>query len=118
MMKPVPVMAAASVAAWLVVAAFSGARTGVEALLGMLGPLGVACGTWVLMERAYRRRPELLTSVMVGALVAKMVFFAAYVAIMIRVLAVRPVPFMASFTGFFIGLYAIEALYLRRLFAS
>jgi hypothetical protein len=84
----------------------------------MIGPLVVACGTWVLMERAYRRRREQLTSVMIGAFAGKMVFFAAYVAVMIRGVSVRPVPFMASFTGYFIGLYLIEALYLKRLFAS
>ena len=30
----------------------------------------------------------------------------------------RPVPFVASFTSYFIALYLIEALYLRRLFAG
>ncbi len=47
-----------------------------------------------------------------------MVFFGGYVIVMVRVAAVRPIPFMVSFTGFFIGLYAMEALFLRRLFAD
>jgi hypothetical protein len=111
-------MTGVSAAAWLLVTAIAGLRSSVDVALGMLGPLAVACGTWVLMERAYRRRPEQLTAVMIVAFAGKMVFFAAYVAIMIRGVAVRPVPFMASFTGFFIGLYVIEALYLKRLFAS
>jgi len=42
--------------------------------------------------------------------------FGAYVAVMIRVVALRPVPFIASFTGYLAGLYLMEALYLRHLF--
>jgi hypothetical protein len=37
---------------------------------------------------------------------------------MVTVLDVRPVPFMASFTTFFIALHFAEALALRRLFAG
>ena len=111
-------MAGASVACWLVVTALAGTRTSGDVALGMMGPLVVACGTWILMERAYRRGPAQLTKVMIAAFAGKMVFFVAYVAIMIRWLAVRPVPFIASFTGYFIGLYAIEALYLKRLLAG
>ena len=47
-----------------------------------------------------------------------MVFFAAYVAIMLTVLSLRPIPFMVSFTGYFIAVYLIEALCFRRLFAG
>jgi hypothetical protein len=41
-----------------------------------------------------------------------------YVAIALMVFSLRPVLFVASFISYFIGLYLIEALYLRRLFAS
>jgi hypothetical protein len=37
---------------------------------------------------------------------------------MIRAVAVHPVPFIASFTAYFIGLYLIEALLLKRLLAG
>ena len=36
----------------------------------------------------------------------------------VEVLALRPVPFMLSFTGYFIAIYLMEALYLRRLFSG
>ena len=52
-------------------------------------------------------------SVMIAAFAFKLVFFGAYVAVMIRV-ALRPVPFIASFTGYLAGLYLMEALYLRQ----
>ncbi len=43
-----------------------------------------------LMERTYRRNPERLTAVMIAAFAGKMVFFGAYVAVMLRVLSLRP----------------------------
>ena len=47
-----------------------------------------------------------------------MVFFGVYVTVMLKVLALRPLPFVVSFTAYFIALHVIEALCLRRLFAS
>jgi hypothetical protein len=46
------------------------------------------------------------------------VFFGAYVVVMLRVLALRPGPFVASFTSYFIALHMMEALFMRRLFHS
>ena len=45
-----------------------------------------------------------------------MMVFAAYIVIMVRLVGLRPVPFVIGFTGFFLGLLAIEALFLKRLF--
>lgn len=111
-------MAGVSIGSWLAAVAVLNSRTGLEVLLGMLGPLAVAVGAWVLMERTYRRNPERLTGVMATAFFGKVIFFGAYVAVMLRVLSLRPVPFVASFTSYFIGLHVIEALCLRRLFAA
>ena len=55
---------------------------------------------------------------MVTAFACKLVFFGAYVTVALKVLSLRPVPFMLSFTGYFIALYLMEALYLRRLFSA
>ena len=108
-------MVGASAACWLVAALLDpGAR--VEVLSGMLGPLLAATGSWVLAERTYRQRPQALTAVMIAAFAFKVIFFAVYVVVMLRVLALRPVPFVLSFAGFLAGLYLMEALYLRRLF--
>ena len=117
-MTPVWWMVGLSGLSWLVAAALLDPRARIEVLYGMLGPLAMVTGSWILMERAYRRNPERLTAVMVGAFAGKLVFFGAYVAVMLRVLALRPRTFVASFTGYFIALYLIEALYLRRLFAG
>ena len=82
----------------------------------MLGPLVATTATWLVTERTYRVAPQRLTGVMVGGLAIKAVFFAVYVAVMLRGLEVRPRPFVFAFTAFFIGLYGLEALFLKRLF--
>ena len=117
-MKPVAALAAAGGASWFVAALVVDQRTGIEILFGMLGPLAATSATWVIAERIYRQRVEALTTVMATAFVAKIVFFGAYLAIMILLLRFRPVPFVVSFTSYFIGLYLMEALYLRRLFSE
>ena len=117
-MKPVASMGSVSAASWFVAALIVDRRTGIEILFGMLGPLIATTSSWVLAERVYRQRAELLTRVMATAFAAKVVFFAAYTTVGILLLRLRPVPFVVSFTGYFIGLYLIEALYLRRLFSE
>jgi len=117
-MKPVTSMSCAGAGSWFIAALVVDRRTGIEILFGMLGPLVATTGTWVLVERIYRQRVELLTTVMASAFALKIAFFAAYVAIAILLLRFRPVPFVVSFTAYFIGLYLMEALYLRRLFSE
>jgi hypothetical protein len=56
--------------------------------------------------------------VMVQGLAVKAVFFGAYVVSMLRVVELRPVPFVVSFTGYFIALHVMEAMFMRRLFHS
>ena len=108
-------MVGGSVAAW-VVAATAGPGLRRELLFGMLAPLVMAVVSWELAERTYRQDPARLMGLMVTAFAGKMVFVGAYVALMLQGLALRPVPFVASFTAFFIGLLVAEALCLRRLF--
>jgi hypothetical protein len=85
-------------------------------VLGIAGPLAVAIGTGALTARTWRRNPERLTSLMIAALGAKLVFFAVYVAVVIGVLSLDPIPFVVSFTTAFIACHLTEALWLRRLF--
>jgi hypothetical protein len=116
-MKPVWWMVGASVASWIAVAA-AGVTGPTEVLFGMLAPLAAAVVTWVLMARTYRTRPERLTPLMIKAFGVKMVFFGAYVTVMLTVLALRPMPFAISFTVYFIALHLVEAMFLQRLFAG
>jgi hypothetical protein len=115
-MKSIIAVVTASLLSWLAAAAFVSRETGIAILFGMLGPLFSVSVTWILAERIYERHPAALTSLMMTAFAGKLVFFGAYVTVMLRVLSIRPAPFVVSFTSYFIGLYVIEALYLRRLF--
>jgi hypothetical protein len=87
-------------------------------LLGIVGPLVVVSVSWLLMARMYRRDPSRLTSLMMIAFAAKMVFFAAYVGLALGVAAAPPVPFVTSFVVSFVALYGIEAVSLRRMIAG
>jgi len=85
--------------------------------LGMIAPLAVAVVSWLLAERTWHRDPASVTPLMMTAFGAKMLFFGAYVAVMLKAVAVAPVPFVASFAGYFIALLLVEALALKGLFA-
>jgi hypothetical protein len=85
---------------------------------GMIAPLAVAVASWLVAERAWRRDPPSVTPVMMTAFGAKMLFFGVYVAVMLKGVAVAPVPFVTSFAGYFIALLLVEALALRAMFAG
>jgi hypothetical protein len=117
-MKPVAVMIATAVGSWLVASVLIDSRMRLEVLGGMIGPLIGVSGSWLLVERRYRRNPQTVTSLMIWAFGFKLVFFGAYLTVMLRVLSLRPVPFVASFVSYVGALYLMEALYLQRLFAG
>jgi hypothetical protein len=114
-MKPVAWMVAASAAAWLLVTATLSDRANPEALWGIVGPLAGATVSWVAYVRAHESAPERLTRVMITAFGLKLMFFSVYVAATMRLLELRPAPFVVSFTSAFIALHAMEAFSLRRL---
>ena len=114
-MMAVAWMVGASLTSWLVATLSTDGRGDPEVLLGMAGPLTSAVVSWVFYERAHRSAPGRLTNVMITALALKMVFFGAYVGVMLRGLNLRPVPFIVSFAAYFIALHTMEATFLRRL---
>ena len=117
MIAPLLWMAGMCAGAWLVVMAVA-PQLNPEALLGMVGPLASALATWIVVARTAAAAPARTTGVMVIGLAVKMVFFGVYVAGMLKGLGLRPVPFVVSFAGSFIALHAMEAGFLRRLFAE
>jgi hypothetical protein len=108
-------MAGVAIGSWLALSAVMGGANP-EAFFGMVGPLLAAGASWLAIERMHTVAPERVMSVMLSAFMAKMMFFGVYVAGMLRVLELRRTPFVVSFTGYFIALYAMEALFLKRLF--
>ena len=116
--NPAGLMVGVSLVSWLAAAGWVDAQTSRAVLYGMVGPLVVAVVASMSVDSMYRRHPARLTGFLTAALGVKMVFFGVYVTIMLRGLSLPPVPFMASFTAYFITFHLIEALSLRRLFSS
>jgi hypothetical protein len=114
-MRPIAWMVGVSGGSWLLIEAVTGGEWGRAPLVGMAGPLASAVASWLAYERAHASAPGGLTRVMMGAVVLKMLFFGAYVVGALKVLGLPPAPFVVSFTGYFVALYAMEALFLRRL---
>ncbi len=106
------VIAAGVVAAALVPGA------ALEVLLGMAGPVVVGVGSLVLMDRTYKRSPELLTRLMVRAFLAKLVVFGLYMTGAVSMLSLDAIWFAGSFTAAFVVLHLAEAIHLQRLFAG
>jgi len=117
-MTPIAWMVGLSVVGWTVITLAAAEPVNPELLWGMMGPLASAAITWFLVARAHRAAPERVTSVLVAGFGAKIVFFGLYLAFMVRVLELRVVPFAVAFVGYVIALYALEALFLKRLFAG
>ena len=115
--RPLVVMIGSSVASWAVASMAGAGHWNPELALGMAGPLLSAVATWVAVERVHARAPERVTGVLVAGFAIKMVFFGAYIGLL-AVLGMRLRPFVVSFAVYFITLHAIEAAYLRRLFAG
>jgi hypothetical protein len=101
---------------WLLVTAAVPVRVNPEVLLGMIGPLAMASVTWILTERTFASAPERVMALFIKAFVGKMVFAALYVAVMLRAVGLRPIPFVASFTASFIVLLIMQVAFFRRLF--
>ena len=109
-------MIGSSVASWAAASAAGAWSLNPELALGMAGPLASAAISWEVVERTHARAPERVTSVLVAGFAIKMLFFAAYI-VLLAALGLRLRPFVVSFAVYFIALHAIEAGYLRRLFA-
>ncbi len=116
-MTPLWWMIGVSVGSAAAVAALPGMGSGREVVLGMLAPLAGAAATWILVVRTHASRPAALTPLMMAAFGGKLVFFGGYVTVMLGVLGLRPIPFVVSFTTYFIALHVFEAFCLQRLFA-
>jgi hypothetical protein len=89
-----------------------------EIVFGLAAPLVSAVASWLAIERTHATAPARLTNVLITGFAIKVVLFGAYVAVMLAVLDLRPIPFMASFTGYYVALHFAEALLLKRLLAA
>ena len=115
---PIVWMMAGSVVTGVALALALGPRVMPELPFAIAGPLLSAIVSWQLLERTQRSAPERLTTVMIASFGVKVLLFGLYLVVMLKVLALRPLPFMSSFTGYYVALHVVEAAFLRRLLAG
>ena len=89
-----------------------------EIFLGMISPLLVTIVSIIWIKKVFKNNPEKLTAVMTKSFLIKMVLFALYFILILSFYTFKPIPFVISFTGFFIVFYVIEAIFLQKLFQS
>lgn len=89
-----------------------------EVLVGMAGPVVVAVGSIMMMDRVSRRTPEGLTRLLIRAFVSKMVVFGLYVVLATVLMSLDVVVFIVSFTMYFVLLYLVETFYVYQLCVS
>ena len=107
-------MVAGGLGSWLAAGiVWPGAAT--EVFYGMFGPLVASAAAWMLIERVSKTRPERMFGVMVGGFIVKLVFFGVYVAAVFTKPGLQAIPFVVSFTGYFLALYAVQAFWLTRM---
>lgn len=114
-MKQVLWMAAACVSSWLVAASVTDRPT--ETFLGMAGPLTAAAGTWLAVERTWRRDPVRVTRLLMAALFIKLVFFGLYTVAVSQIDGLDLGTYGIAFLIYFAGLFAYQGLLLRGLVA-
>ena len=90
----------------------------IEIILGMLAPLLVSIISIIQINNLYKNDPQKITATITKSFLFKMIFFAIYFIIILSIYAFKPIPFVISFTGFFILFYVIEAVFLQKLFRS
>ena len=110
------VLTAAAIAA--TVTALTGAAALPDVLLGVAAPAVAAGAAWTVVARTHRTAPERSTQMMVGLLMAKVLGFGVYAAVLLGLRIVTPAPFATGFAVTFIALHALQAMHLRRLFVA
>lgn len=112
-MKQVVWMAAGSLGSWLIAAVVAGFSS--EVFLGMAGPLVASAATWLFVDSTHRQDPSKVARVLMAAFAAKMLFFGAYVVLVMRVPGLDLTAFAVAFLVYFVVLYVVQAVLLRGL---
>ena len=117
-MSPLLQIVLAAVTIATAVTAVTGPAPAADGLLGVAAPAIAACGAGTIVARMQRTAPERTTQTMVGLMMAKVLVFGVYTAVLLGLRLVTPAPFVAGFAISFVALHAIQAMHLRRLFVA
>jgi len=86
-----------------------------EIFLGMAAPLLLSIVSIMWSESSFKKSPQHLTNTLIKSFIVRAIFLALYFILIFTFYNFEPIPFIISFTSFFIIFYVIEALYLQKL---
>ena len=86
-----------------------------ELFLGWLGPVSAGFITMYFVIQAAKKDPYSITKTLAKGFVLKMVFYGLYIIIFFKLYSFKPIQFLCSFAGFFLGLHALEAVVIKDL---
>ena len=84
-----------------------------ELFLGWLIPAVAGFATIYFVMDAAKKDAQLVTKVLTKGFVIKMIYYGIIILISYKLYAFEPVPFIISFTGFFLVLHALEAVIIK-----
>jgi hypothetical protein len=86
-----------------------------EIFLGMAAPLLLSIVSIMWSESSFKKSPQHLTNTLVKSFIVRAIFLAVYFILIFTYYDFEQIPFIISFTGFFIIFYVIEALFIQKL---
>ena len=89
-----------------------------EIFLGMVAPLLLSIVSILWSESSFKKSPQILTNTLIKTFIARAIFFALYFILIFTYYDFEQIPFIISFTSFFMIFYVIEALFLQKLIKS
>jgi len=86
-----------------------------ELFLGWFGPVLTGFITMHFVIEATKKDPYSVTKMLAKGFVLKMVYYGLYIIIFFKLYSFKPIPFLCSFAGFFLGLHTLEAVIIQDL---
>ena len=86
-----------------------------EIILGFIGPLLAGFFTIYFVILATKQNSISVTKMLIKGFFLKMIYYGLYIIIFFKLYSFKPIPFLCSFAGFFLGLHALEAVIINDL---
>ena len=86
---------------------------GLELCLGWILPVLAGTVTLYVIGSAAQKDPFLVTKILVKGFALKMVYYGATILVLFKLYSFEPIPFICSFSGFFLGLHLLEAVIIK-----
>ena len=91
---------------------------GLELFLGWILPVLAGTVTLYFIGSAVQKDSFLVTKTLVKGFILKMIYYGATILTLFKLYSFEPIPFICSFSGFFLGLHALESVIIKRISQS